>query len=106
MIVQNWYNASDALQHEKTWFWWADKQKKEAVRQRKASEREARAVLRKHEKHIQVAMNLACITVACSHSCDALLAVLAAAGALIGTRRSINPELAREGVHIFMHCRA
>ena len=57
VIVQNWYNASDALQHEKTWFWWADKQKREAVRQRKTSEREARAVLRKHEKHIQVAMN-------------------------------------------------
>ncbi len=62
MILQDWYNASDALQHEKTWFWWADKEKRQAVRERKAFEREARAVLRKHEKHIQVAMKLAYIT--------------------------------------------
>ena len=51
--MQRWQNDWDALQHEKTWFWWADKQKREAVSKRKQAEREARAVLRKHEKHIE-----------------------------------------------------
>ena len=51
--MQRWQNDWDALQHEKTWFWWADKQKREAVSKRKQAEREARAVLRNHEKHIE-----------------------------------------------------
>ena len=50
--LQHYHNARDALQHEKTWFWWADRQKREAVRERKETERKTWAVLRKHEKHI------------------------------------------------------
>ena len=51
--VQEWQAAWDALQHEKTWFWWADKQKRAVVRERKAGEKAARKVLQQHEKHIQ-----------------------------------------------------
>ena len=51
--MQRWHSTWDALQHEKTWFWWADRQKRAAVSEKKGSEREARAVLRKHEKHIE-----------------------------------------------------
>ncbi len=51
--MQRWNSAMDALQHEKTWFWWADRQKRAAVSERKQAERAARAVLRKHEKHIE-----------------------------------------------------
>ena len=51
--MQRWQTTWDALQHEKTWFWWAKGQKRAAVGERKQAEREARAVLRKHEKHIE-----------------------------------------------------
>ena len=51
--MQEWQAAWDALQHEKTWFWWADAQKRAGVGERKAGEREARKVLQQHEKHIQ-----------------------------------------------------